>query len=94
MKLTRLFILCLTMVVAIAWVGLSVGASFHHHDHGGIVHDCPWCSVANFQLVLIDFDFGGSIDTGVPASLYIAHCVEFASSDFLTTLAPRAPPTS
>ncbi len=92
MRLSRLLLLILTMVIAIAWIGLSVGASFHYHDHGEIPHDCPWCSVANFQLVLTNFTLLNSIDSIAPASFIFTYCLNFASSDIMRVLAPRAPP--
>ncbi len=92
MRLSRLFILSLTMVVAIAWIGLSVGASFHHHDHGEVHSDCPWCSVANFQLVLTDYIFSPRCNAQPPTSLVLASIPVQTSSDFLRTLSPRAPP--
>jgi len=94
MRFSRTLTLSLTMVVAIAWLGLSVGSSFHHHDHGLIHHDCPWCSIASSQLVLSEFSINDGANSPAATLLVFSYRNNYATTHFLDDLPPRAPPIS
>ncbi len=43
----------ISVLLAIFWLGMSAGASFHFHPDGAVHHDCPEC---NFQKNLCSAD--------------------------------------